>query len=38
MASARPAGDSFAITKAQMDEWFARDLSGTDLVVVMLDG
>ena len=27
-----------AITKAQMDEWFARDLSGIDAVVVMLDG
>ena len=27
-----------SITKAQMDEWFARDLSGIDFVVVMLDG
>jgi putative transposase len=26
------------ITKAQMDQWFARDLSGIDFVVVMLDG
>src|SRR5947209_47436 len=26
-----------AISKAQMDEWFARDLSGIDAVVVMLD-
>src|SRR6266568_1240932 len=27
-----------AITKAQMDDWFARDLSDIDVVVVMLDG
>jgi transposase-like protein len=27
-----------AVTKAQMDDWFARDLSGIDVVVVMLDG
>lgn len=27
-----------AITQAQMDDWFARDLGGIDTVVVMLDG
>jgi hypothetical protein len=27
-----------AITKAQMDEWFGRDLSAIDMVVILLDG
>jgi putative transposase len=27
-----------AITQAQMDDWFSRDLGGIDAVVVMLDG
>lgn len=27
-----------AITKAQMDEWFARKLDGIDIVVALLDG